>query len=106
MKNIKKNQLKKVIVKSLEQFENDLNKLFKLELEGGPDRYCGRFHVEIEDFELCIYQYRKKDDEYCPYSASEITDWLAALYGVSKVTSVHYDDISFDPVGIWICYEE
>lgn len=76
MKNVKQYQLCNAIVKSFDQYQEDVRAAF-----GDPDLEVGL------------------DGSICGDNLYQV---LASYYGVSKVTSVHADGTEYN--GMWVAY--
>lgn len=89
MKNIRKNQLKKCIFLTFEEFKSLVE-----------DITDGLLTVEYECGGIFL-PHTEKSEETDSYWNKDITEALSKHFDV-EVTSYHADDC--DAVGIWICY--
>ena len=87
MKNVRKNQLKKCIFLTIDEFEEVVREFFgdDTRVEAGWDGII----LEANEDPLCT---------------EEVLAGLAKHFGVSEVTSYHIDDC--EVVGVWIVYKE
>ena len=88
MQNVRKDQLKKCIFLTVDEFRQAVKEFFgedtmvEIDLEGV---------ITIETYEDPVY-------------TEEVWTGLAKYFGVSEVTSVHTD--CYEPMGVWIVYKE